>query len=244
MVLDFLPALAPTSPQGSIGRLALDQLRPTQNAVGRDEVKAKADKIKKMDEARLRDYLLERTVPVVIGNAEGADEKHPTCFYLLDHHHLTAALWEALDDPKAEVFAEVRRNWAPLAGRRCWKSLVSNNWVYPYDGMGAGPLNPDLLKTSVGSLENDLYRSLAWVIRLKYGFVKDPENPTFAEFRWASFFRGRVLFDAQLTCTKDCMNLTLADIEKQDPDDYADKIEFARYLAQSPEAAGLPGFRG
>lgn len=40
------------------------------------------------------------------------------------------------------------------------------------------------------------------------------------------------------------MNLTLADIEKQDPDDYADKVEFARYLAQSPEAAGLPGFRG
>ena len=91
----------------------------------------------------------------------------------------------------------------PLAGRRFWKSLVSNNWVYPYDGMGAGPLNPDLLKTSVGSLENDLYRSLAWVIRLQYGFVKDPENPTFAEFRWASFFRSRVLFDAQLTCTKD-----------------------------------------
>lgn len=40
------------------------------------------------------------------------------------------------------------------------------------------------------------------------------------------------------------MNLTLADIEKQDPDDCADKIEFARFLAQSPEAAGLPGFRG
>ena len=244
MVLDFLPTLQPTSPQGSIGRIALNQLRPTQNAVGRDEVKAKAAKIKKMDKSRLRDYLLERTVPVVIGNVEAADGKHPNCFYLLDHHHLTAAMWQALDDPKAEVFAEVRRNWGPLAGRHFWKSLVSNNWVYPYDGMGAGPLNPDLLKTSVGSLENDLYRSLAWVIRLKYGFVKDPENPTFAEFRWASFFRSRVLFDAQLTCTKDWMNLTLADIEKQDPEDYADKVEFARYLAQSPEAAGLPGFRG
>ena len=145
----------------------------------------------KMDKSRLRDYLLERTVPVVIGNAEGAEGKHPNCFYLLDHHHLTAAMWQALDDPKAEIFAEVRRNWAPLAGRRFWKALVSNNWVYPYDGMGAGPLNPDLLKTSVGSLENDLYRSLAWVIRLTYGFVKDPENPTFASSAGrASFAAG------------------------------------------------------
>lgn len=245
MLLDFLPTLEPTSPQGTIGRLKLKQLRPTQNAVGADEVAEKAAKIKKMDHDRLRDYLLQRVVPVVVGNAAGTGkDQDPACFYLVDHHHLTAALWRAFDDPTTEVFAEIRRNWAPLTGQRFWKAMVASNWLYPYDGMGAGPLNPDLLVTSVGSLQNDLFRSLAWVIRLQYGYVKDPENPTFAEFRWASFFRSRVLFDAQLKCTKDCMDLTLADIEKQDPDDYAEKLEFARFLATSPQAAGLPGYLG
>ncbi len=40
------------------------------------------------------------------------------------------------------------------------------------------------------------------------------------------------------------MKLTLADIQKADPDDYAAKVAYARYLASSPEAAGLPGYLG
>ena len=38
--------------------------------------------------------------------------------------------------------------------------------------------------------------------------------------------------------------MTLEDIKKDDPEDYADKIAYASYLASSPEAAGLPGFVG
>jgi hypothetical protein len=40
------------------------------------------------------------------------------------------------------------------------------------------------------------------------------------------------------------MQMTLADIEKEDPDNYKDQISYALYLASSPEAAGLPGFVG
>jgi len=53
-----------------------------------------------------------------------------------------------------------------------------------------------------------------------------------------------VIFAEQLTCKKNCMEMTLEDIRKADPDDYAEKIGWARYLASSPEAAGLPGFVG
>lgn len=244
MVLDFLPALGPNSPQGAIGRLTLDRLKPTQNAVGMDEVDAKAEKIAAMDAKKLSDYLLQRVIPVVIGNPpkDGGDD--PAIYYLVDHHHLAAAVWKALKDPQAPVFAQVRCNWLPLTGNRFWKAMVRNNWVYPFDGLGAGPTSPARLKPTVMDLENDLYRSLAWVVREGYGYVKDTENPTFAEFRWASFLRGRVIFDAQLTLEKDPMKLTLADIEKADPEDYAAKIAYARYLAGSPEAAGLPGYVG
>lgn len=244
MLLDFLPRLDPDSPQGTIGRLSLNQLKPTQNAVGMDEVKAKADKIAAMDAKKLADYLLQRVIPVVIGNPPKGAGDDPACYYLVDHHHLAAAMWKALKDPDAQVFAEVRCNWLPLTGNRFWKAMVRNNWVYPFDGLGAGPTSPALLKPFVMDLDNDLYRSLAWVVREGYGYVKDAENPTFAEFRWASFLRGRVIFDEQLTTEKDPMALTLADIQQADPDDYAAKLALARYLASSPEAAGLPGYVG
>ena len=82
-------------------------------------------------------------------------------------------------------------------------------------------------------------------MRERFGYVKDPNNAIFAEFKWGSFFRTRVIFDEQLTCKKeDSMQMTLADIEKEAPDNYKDQISYALYLASSPEAAGLPGFVG
>jgi hypothetical protein len=244
VLLEFLPELDINSPQGAVGRLPLDALRPTQNAVGMDEVDAKAVKLRAMSKDKREDYLLQRPVPVVIGNETGAGEPIEAPFFMLDHHHLAAALWYALHDARTSLFAEVRCNWLPLSGNRFWKAMARASWLYPFDGLGAGPMNPKLLKRSVMELENDLYRSLSWVVREGYGYVKDPANPTFAEFQWASFFRTRVLFDAQLECERDCMDLTLATLERDDPSDYADKVAYARYLASSPEAAGLPGFVG
>jgi hypothetical protein len=129
MVLDFLPDLDPESSQGSIGRLALQQLRPTQNAVGMDEVEAKVQKIREMGDKKLEDYLLQRPVPVIIGNESSerfGDLASP--FYMVDHHHLAAALWYARQDPETRVFAEVRRKWLPLSGDRLWKAMARNAW--------------------------------------------------------------------------------------------------------------------
>jgi hypothetical protein len=109
---------------------------------------------------------------------------------------------------------------------------------------GRRPEQSQHLKQHVKDLDNDLYRSLSWLVREAYGYVKDPNNAIFAEFKWGSFFRTRVIFDEQLTCKKNCMEMTLEDIRKADPDDYAEKLGWARYLASSPEAAGLPGFVG
>jgi hypothetical protein len=230
----FLPKCDAKSLQGTLGRLKLSELKPTQNAVGMDEVNAKVKKIKKKSESKLTDYLLERTVPVIIGNDGN--------FYLIDHHHLSISLWLAKGD--TEIPVQVTRNWSPIEGNRFWKAMAANDWVYPFDALGAGPSNPTSLKQHVKDLDNDIYRSLSWVVRQAYGYVKDPNNAIFAEFKWGSFYRTRVIFDEQLTCEKKCMEMTLEDIQKADPEDYADKIAYAMYLASSLEAAGLPGFVG
>ena len=235
-VCGFLPEIKADSPQGTIGHLKLSELRPTQNAVGMDEVVAKVARIERIkDSDQLANYLLPRAVPVIIGN--------DAQYYLIDHHHLTISLWRAKGD--VDVPVVVTRNWSGIKGNRFWKEMATNNWVYPFDAMGAGPFNPGTLKKHVKDLDNDLYRSLSWVVRERFGYIKDPNNAIFAEFKWGSFFRTRVIFDEQLTCKKeDSMKMTLADIEKEDPDDHKDQIAYALYLASSPEAAGLPGFVG
>jgi hypothetical protein len=232
----FLPTIDAQSSQGTLGRLKLRDLKPTQNAVGMDEVNAKVIKIKKKNNDQLEDYLLPRAVPVIIGN----DGK----FYLIDHHHLSISLWRA-NKEDIEIPVLVTRNWSSIEGERFWKEMAANNWVYPFDAMGAGPFNPSTLKQHVKELDNDVYRSLSWIVRERYGYVKDPNNAIFAEFKWGNFFRTRVIFDEQLTYKgEDPSGLTLADIKKADRGDYADKIGYALYLASSPEAAGLPGFVG
>lgn len=234
-VCGFLAEIKADSPQGTVGRLKLSKLCPTQNAVGMDEVNAKVAGMKDRSGDQLANYLLPRAVPVIIGNGGQ--------YYLIDHHHLTISLWRAKGD--VDVPVVVTRNWSRIEGNRFWREMAANNWVYPFDAMGAGPFNPGTLKKHVKDLDNDLYRSLSWVVRERFSYVKDPNNAIFAEFKWGSFFRTRVIFDEQLTCKKeDSMQMTLADIEREDPDDYNDQIAYALYLASSPEAAGLPGFVG
>ena len=233
-VFDFLPKCDKNTAPGTYARLKLSQLKPTQNAVGMDEVNTKTKKIAEKSGKKLEDYLLQRTIPIIIGNDGN--------YYLIDHHHLAVSLWLAKGD--MDVPVEVVKNWNPIEGDRFWRAMANNNWVYPFDAMGAGPFNPSGLKQHVKDLDNDIYRSLSWVVRQDYGYVKDPNNAIFAEFKWGSFFRTRVIFHAQLSCEKKCMEMTLADIEKSDPEDYNEKIAYALYLASSPEASGLPGFVG
>jgi len=231
----YLPKIDANSPQGTVGRCKLSDLMPTQNAVGMDEVNTKVQGIKDKNDDQLVNYLMPRIVPVIIGNGDKA--------YLIDHHHLTMSMWLAKGDMEIPVL--VTRNWSALTGDHFWKAMATNQWVYPFDAMGAGPLNPGTLKRHVKDLDNDLYRSLSWVVREAYGYVKDPSNAIFAEFHWGSFFRTRVIFDLQITSTsKNPADLTLEDIKQADREDYDDKMAAALYLASSPAAAGLPGFVG
>ena len=85
-----LPELTPETPQGALCQVKVSELKPTQNAVGFDEVNNKIARYSAKSKEDLRDYLLVHSVPIVIGNGGNR-------FYLTDHHHMANALWKTAE---------------------------------------------------------------------------------------------------------------------------------------------------
>ena len=125
--------------KGELHKLHLNDLLPTQFAVGKAEVEIRAAGLRKKykkDPGSLHDDLRIRPVPVVIrGNN----------FYLVDHHHLVRALHDALyKSPGDEicVYVEVLENASSLGHLYFWKQMYANNRVYLFDHEGGGPPPP------------------------------------------------------------------------------------------------------
>lgn len=173
-------AFSPDLPEGSRCLVAINQLRPTQFAVGMEEVRRRFGHVLHMKAAKQERYLREREVPVVVG--PGGEP------YIIDHHHLARILWDS--GLRSTVYAIVRANWRGLSLPAFWKRMQENGWVYPYDADGKGPRPHADLPRTIGELRDDPYRSLAWMVREQGGYAKTEEP--FAEFRWANFFRTRI----------------------------------------------------
>lgn len=228
------------TPAGTFAQLKINDLSPTQNAVGFDEVNDKVERFSAKSGSALKDYLLVHSIPIVIGNESR--------FYVIDHHHLANALWKVakgknkagLDTSNATVIVQVMRNWRHLQGYHFWQSMFKARWVHLFDANGGGPISTGNLATQVKDLRNDPYRSLSWYVRKRYGYMKNSEP--FAEFLWAEFFRHRILLDP---------GLLKGDVREEDfligglPEDARTAlIDKAWNYTRSPEAAGLPGFLG
>jgi len=198
-----------------------------------DEIYAKVKRLKAKSVDNLKDYLTLRPIPIIIGN-KGQ-------FYLIDHH-LTYTVWQAFKDIYLPV--EVVKNWTQIEGYHFWKAMVKHNNLYPFAGDGAGPLPPDKLKGHIEDLENDIFRSLSWVVRSNYGYLKTMDNAIFTEFKWGNFSRERISFNMQMKHNQDIRKLTLTKIRADDEGDYEKLISLALSLAKSKEAAELPGYRG
>jgi hypothetical protein len=167
-------------------------LKPTQFALGMREVEQKVEKLKKMSATELDAYQHEHRVPVV--QAVGGD------LYLIDHHHLVRACWEA---HITHVRVELKADLSHLGDQKFWEHMTEQGWVYLHDQFGKGPHAPQLLPIDVRGLADDPFRSLAWLVREHKGFNKS-ERP-FCEFSWANFLRqhldthpGRLGFEEAL----------------------------------------------
>ena len=232
--------LTAESPQGAICQVRVADLKPTQNAVGFDEVNDKIARYSAKSKGDLRDYLLVHPVPVVIGNGGK--------FYLTDHHHMTNALWKTaeqrnragVDTENCRVLAVVQFNRVGLKGYHFWKAMHTSRLVYLFDNYGGGPIRPKDVCAHIKHLANDPYRSLAWEVRSRYGYAKSPH--AFAEFIWANFFRARIILDNRVLKDKipdeDILIGKLPDEQRKEV------IDEAMHLARSPEAAGMPGYLG
>lgn len=225
---------------GQFYQLRVADLHPTQCGVGMDEVYARAASMAKKDKDDLLAYLITRPVPIVIGNGGK--------FHLTDHHHLGRALWEVaqgkndagIDENNARVVVEVLYNWNVLKGYNFWKAMHDNRWVYLFDHLGGGPLQPTALPKHVKDLRNDPYRGLAWYVRSHFGYEKSPAD--FAEFQWAQFFRTRMILDKRVLSSEiEDVDILLS---KMKPEDRQALVEEAIHLASTGEAAGLPGYEG
>jgi hypothetical protein len=96
------------------------------------------------------------------------------------------------------------------------------------------------LPAHVKDLSNDPYRGLAWYVRTHFGYNKMPAD--FAEFQWAQFFRMRMILDNRLLKNQiEDVDILLAKMKDADREVL---IEEAIHLANSSEAAGLPGYNG
>ncbi len=227
---------------GEFYKLRIKDLSPTQFATSKAEVQVKAARILrkyKQDPQQLHDYLRVRPVPIVVGEKK---------FYLVDHHHLVRALHDGLHDDLKDnicVYVEVMANWRSLSRVHFWKAMFKNNWVYLFDQSGGGPQPPEELPTHVKDLGYDPYRGLAWIVREHHGYLKN--DAPFSEFKWANFFRTRILLDQDILAGKSTFD-DLYGVDKHGAltlsDDCKEIIDEAMFLVGSPEARGLPGFRG
>jgi hypothetical protein len=235
-----LPELTPDAPQGALCQVRVSKLKPTQNAVGFDEVNDKIARYSAKSKEELRDYLLVHSVPVIIGNGGN--------FYLTDHHHMANALWKTAEgkneagitSDNARVVVTVQYNRHGLMDYHFWKEMQTLRLVYLFDNDGGGPIRPKDLCGHIRDLANDPYRSLAWVVRQRYGYAKSPH--AFAEFLWANFFRIRIVIDNWIL--KDKIREGDVLIANLPAEHKKDIIDEAMELARSPEAAGMPGYLG
>ncbi len=169
--------------------------------------------------------------------------------YLVDHHHLVRAIYDALHERYGKdicVFAKVLGNGSSLEEVYFWKTMHEQNWVYLFDGFGGGPRPPATLPAHIKDLGYDPYRSLAWLVREHHGYLKN--NAPFSEFKWANFFRSRILLHQDLLAGKSTFDDFAIEIDKYGKfkftDDGREVLDEALFLASSAEARGLPGFRG
>lgn len=173
------PALL-TDDLGALELIPLADIRPTQMAVGMRAVEARRRKIERRCGSirKMKRYLEKRAVPAVLGPGEEP--------YIIDHHHLSLALWQSEVD---EVFVRVVGDFSDLPQRSFLRTMAALGWLHSFDAMGR-KVCPTQLPRTLDRLRPDRYRDLAWSVREAGGFRKTPVP--FAEFAWANYFRAEI----------------------------------------------------
>ena len=138
--------------------------------------------------------------------------------YLIDRHHLAVALH---DEGICELNVSLLADFSTFSLEGFWTTLERRQWAHLFDSEGRRRCYPDMPAT-IDDLEDDPFRSLAGAVKRAGGYAKD--KTPFSEFKWADFFRSRI--------PRELVEL-----------DFGCALAKAMQLAQTTEAASLPGWR-
>lgn len=175
-----LPQIRVQPRKSKLLSVPLEELRPTQMAVGMRAVDAKREKVERRarNNRKLRRFLEDRPIPAVRGPNDD--------LFIIDHHHLSLAL---LKSDVEEAFVTVVGDLSHLPRKRFLHKMAGLGLLHAYDGHGRA-VPPTKLPERLDDLRSDPYRDLAWSVRGAGGFAKT--GKPYAEFRWADFFRTRI----------------------------------------------------
>lgn len=218
-----LPAPTPVSTYlsakaGDIILVKLADLRPTQPAIGRDQIYYKlgryaADPAKRFDDvceangqnktktsdANSRiDTLASFTCTKVVGD-KPADMKTLVVGpygepYLTDGHHTFTSLWEAVSGgSQTQVYVRVQDNLSTLNRATFFRTLRDRKLIWSKDGDNRASYPADLPR-ALGlnnGLGNDPYRALVYFTR-DIGYQQLTDATEFTEFYWGDWLRKTV----------------------------------------------------
>lgn len=166
---------------GDKAKVRIQDLRPTQFAVGMTEVESRQNALafeKEKGEESFRDYLKGKRKLAAIG--PGGQ------LYLVDGHHLALALDRSGFD---SIYIEVIADYSQLTETDFWEKMQKKGYAYLRDENGKKK-PASALPTEVKGLKNDPYRSLAWMLET-LGAYEKIERP-FHEFEWAELLRDEM----------------------------------------------------
>jgi hypothetical protein len=206
------------SSQASLCYTTFDQIHPTQFVLGKLSIISKTSKIEKMDaKGKIEQYLKKKSAPAIIG-PDGL-------YYIIDRHHTSYSILNSkIQNRYKKLYLKVIQNWSNLSYSEFAKKMVAYKYVWLRDENHIVRKFSELPK-HINNLEDDPYRSLAWLVRENGGFEK--KDFSFQEFYWAMFFKTQ-------------------GIKLSSSDEQAVKavLKQAVRLAKSSKASHLPGFKG
>lgn len=163
--------------------LPIEQLRPTQMAVGMRAVTFKRRKLELRASKRrpLKKIAQSRLIPAIRGPGREV--------FMIDNHHFALALWQA---SQRVVNVGIIDDYSHLSHERFWQLMEATGRLYPYDEQGCR-IDPNRLPLWLHALRHDPFCDLAWEVREAGGFAK--VRVPYAEFQWANYFRDHFSLD-------------------------------------------------
>lgn len=200
--------------------IELNLLHPTQLTLGKVSLPEKIKKLEKhYKKGKLDKRLKKKAIPAILGP--------DLLFYIQDGHHEMASLDLAKKIPyqdKRVIISELI-DQSHLSSYEFKRYMIQNEKVFLLDKNFRLAKFEDIPR-HFNQMEDNPYRSFAWLVKEKDGFCK--VNVNYLEFIWGKFFKD-ILEEQNIMLTS----------EKEVLSAY---IDLGIKIAKSKKASHLPGF--